>query len=381
MLRAQGPHTVRIIQNRMQEIKKRRIVIASVLKPVGDTRMFGKIGRSLSSAHEVHVIGFGAASGENVGVFQHPIGIFPRISLSRLLAPWRILNMILRLRPELLIVCTHELLWQALIARLLLKCRLWYDVQENYARNITSTHAFPPIIRSMVAAYARLKERIAAPVVERFLLAEQSYVDELPFVSGRSVVIENKVRRDEVPIRLRRNPGEEPLRLVFTGTLSELTGAFLAIDIAAALHEIYPVRLIITGFCPRISEREKLMARCRFHDFVTLNTGDVPVSHDAIMKSIADADVGIISYPANPSTWDCIPTKLYEYIASRLPILLIDNPRWVKLAARFNAAAVFGPSDFDPRQALDAILTSQFYVVDPQDVYWDDEERKLLSLV
>jgi hypothetical protein len=41
----------------MQEIKKRRIVLASVLKPVNDPRMFEKMGQSLSQMYEVHIIG------------------------------------------------------------------------------------------------------------------------------------------------------------------------------------------------------------------------------------------------------------------------------------------------------------------------------------
>ncbi len=44
----------------MQEIKKSRIVIASVLKPVNDTRMTEKLGGSLLQRYDVHIIGFPA---------------------------------------------------------------------------------------------------------------------------------------------------------------------------------------------------------------------------------------------------------------------------------------------------------------------------------
>jgi hypothetical protein len=45
-----------------QVIKKRRIVLASVLKPVDDTRMFEKIGVSLAGADEAEVIIIGYPS-------------------------------------------------------------------------------------------------------------------------------------------------------------------------------------------------------------------------------------------------------------------------------------------------------------------------------
>ena len=41
----------------MQEVKKRRIVLASVLKPVNDSRMFEKMGQSLAPYYEVHIMG------------------------------------------------------------------------------------------------------------------------------------------------------------------------------------------------------------------------------------------------------------------------------------------------------------------------------------
>ena len=41
-------------------MKKQRIVLASVLKPVDDVRMFEKIGKSLSAitGHDVFIIGY-----------------------------------------------------------------------------------------------------------------------------------------------------------------------------------------------------------------------------------------------------------------------------------------------------------------------------------
>ena len=366
----------------MQEIKKRRIVIASVLKPVDDTRMFEKFGHTLSTVHEVHVVGFGPASADKISSMQHPIGIFPRMSLSRLLAPWRILNIIWKLKPDLLIVCTHELLCQGALAKLTLKCRLWYDVQENYARNIRSTNSFPPILRSFVAVYVRIKERLLAPAIEQYLIAEESYADEMPYLRSRAVVISNKVCRKDFVIRNRHTvPSQPPLKLIFTGTLSDLTGVFVAIDIAQALHAVHPVILSIIGFCPQESMRDKLIQRCRDLDFVTLKTGDVPMAHTEIVTSIAMADVGIISYPRNRATWDCVPTKLYEYLASRLPLLLINNPKWTTLAASYHAAVVFDPTAFQAGKVLGALLTGRFYTADPQDVYWESEAELLLQLV
>jgi hypothetical protein len=373
------------IQNRMQEIKKRRIVIASVLKPVDDTRMFEKIAGSLSERHDVHVIGFGApGSAVSSSVKQYPIGTFPRISLRRILAPWRILRRILPLKPDLLIICTHELLYQAMIAKMVCGCRVWYDVQENYARNILYTNAYPWILRPVLAGYVRAKERIFAVGVERFLLAEQTYADEMKYLRGKAVTLENKIRKENI----RQSAGGDvllstprPLRMIFSGTLSKSTGVFAAIRIAEAINALHPVRLTIVGFCPRPSERDQLISRCRNLEIVELISGPAPLPYELIRNAIENADLGIISYPPSPATWMRMPTKLYEYIGHRLPFLLINNSRWMQYAARFPAAVAFDADHFEPATTLSSLRSTSFYSIDPQDVYWEQEAQKLTDLI
>jgi glycosyltransferase involved in cell wall biosynthesis len=369
----------------MQEIKKRRIVLASVLKPVDDSRMFEKIGRSLAEIHEVHVIGFGNDEfGATSNVHQHAIGTFPRLSLARIVTPWKVLRRIFQIRPDVLIICTHELLLQGLIAKIVTGCRLWYDVQENYARNIRHTHSFPAILRPLVAAFVRLRERIVTPAIERFLLAEKSYSDEMVFMRKKGIVIQNKLRRTgtattRIPISQKQRGF---INLLFSGTLSESTGVFEAISIASSLYDLDSnIRLTLAGYCARSTEYEKLKRLCNEKPFITLKGGGSLLPHHEILREISVADAGIISYPINPSTWSSIPTKLFEYLGNRLPIILIANPEWVSIAARFDAAVVFDPQRFPAAEVLEILRQKNFYTTDPQDVYWESEETRLLGLI
>jgi hypothetical protein len=369
----------------MQEIKKRRIVIASVLKPVDDSRMFEKIGRSLATVHEVHVIGFGALTSlQPSAPTLHAIGEFPRISMKRITAPWRILRMILKLKPDILIVCTHELLVQALITRLFTGCRVWYDVQENYSANILHTNTFPRLLRPLIAAYIRIKERFASSFVERFLLAETSYRQEMPYLHV-GIVIENKMRRELAEAYREKTAGyvsNNGTRLVFTGTLSESTGVYAAIEIASELHKIDSgVMLTITGFCPRISDFERLRATCLERPFITLKGGDRLIPHQEVLNQIAQADFGMITYPRNPSTWDSIPTKLYEYLGMKVPIIMAANPKWMSLADRYTAAIAVDFDNFSALAVASRMRSTHFYPTDPEDVYWESEEQKLFTLI
>ena len=132
----------------MQEIKKRRIVLASLLKPVDDTRMYEKLGLTLASVYEVYIIGQPTKEILRTDTI-HFISLpsTHRLSFERLLAPWRVLRIILRIQPAMVIVCTAELLPIALCARLLRRLKIVYDVQENYAMNVLHGNAWPGLLR------------------------------------------------------------------------------------------------------------------------------------------------------------------------------------------------------------------------------------------
>jgi glycosyltransferase involved in cell wall biosynthesis len=363
----------------MQEIKKRRIVLASVLKPVDDNRMVDKIGRTLASVHHVDVIGFDGAQTPVPGITQHSIGKFSRISIARFLAPWKILKIILRLKPDLLIVCTHELLLQAMLVKAITGGKVWYDVQENYSRNILKTDTFPVFIKPVLAGYIRLKEKLVFPWIDKYLLAEASYVNEMKYLQGKSIPLENKSR---LASRARADIKTGRKKLLFTGTLSTSTGVFVAIEITKALHNIdKDVTLTIIGYCAHEGEYENILSRCLNNNFITLIGGNELVPHSKILEAIGEADVGIISYPANSSTWDSMPTKLYEYLANRLPILLVNNPKWVDYCRQFDAAVVFDPNKFLAVTVYENLGKNQFYSTDPQDVYWESLAPKLLSMI
>ena len=96
------------------------IVIASVLKPIDDSRLYEKIGLTLaaSGGYQVHMIGVDSARSADPNIKQHAFPPFRRISLRRWFTPWRIFLTTLRLKPDLLIISTHELLYEAMLVKL-----------------------------------------------------------------------------------------------------------------------------------------------------------------------------------------------------------------------------------------------------------------------
>ncbi len=365
---------------RLQEIKKTRIVIASILKPVDDTRMFEKLGQTLAENAEVHIIGYPSQVKVNTSAIMfHSLQPFNRLSIARMIASWKILLKVFTLKPTVFIITTHELLAVGVLSKILLSCRLVYDVQENYARNILYTNAFPKPIRPFIAVYVRMKEWITSPFVNHFLLAERGYEKELSFPGNKKTVIENKTKKETV-IAQKKNDGL--IHLLFTGTLSETTGVFMAIELAQKLHFINTsIRLTIIGYCSLQTTLVKLKDTIRDKNFIELIGGDHLVPHAEIVSQVQSNHFGIIAYAENPSTVNSIPTKLYEYLGYQLPILMVDHKTWIDLAKPYQAAILFNVLNLKPEELLNNMKTQSFYNSIPTDVFWDTEAEKLKEIM
>lgn len=362
----------------MAEVK-RKIVIASVLKPVNDTRMAEKIGQSLAAKgqYDVHIVGF-PATRHTPDLTIHPLPHFRRLSLQRLLMPWKILRTALTLRPALLIITTHELLLPAVVLKLLRGTRIIYDVQENYYRNILYTPAFSLLLRPLIALYVRIKEYVTAVAVDHFFLAERAYSEELSFPGKRFTVLENKLKLPEAMPATEKDSWQ----LLFSGTLAETTGVFHAIDIAVALHRLEPrITLLLIGYCARPGELRRIRHAIAPYPFIRLTGGDVLVPHESILSAIQGSGAGIIAYPYNESTRNSTPTKLFEYLGLRLPIILINHKPWRDRCAPYAAACAFEPGHIDAQNLLNALKNQHFYSREPKDVFWATEEPALIAAI
>lgn len=362
---------------------RKTIVIASVLNPVDDSRMYEKIGVTLaeSGKYDVHIIGLNSPA-PTAGITPHGLKPFGRLSLRRIFAPWKILYIALRLKPAIFIIETHELLLHAALLKLFIRCRVIYDVRENYFWNIFYTPAFPILVKPFVALYVRGKERLFASIVDHFLLAEKGYERELRFPRKRYTVIENKVRAVS-----RERAGKvfgpgDVINLIFSGTLAETTGMFLAIELAIKLHVIDDrIRLTIIGFSPQRHVLERIQLVIQPRPFIRLIAHKDPVPHSEIFEHIAQSDFGLITYQINPSTMNSIPTKMYEYLGFHLPILLVSHRPWVDFCRPYGATVVFDPKQYDAAAIYREMMERSFYTANPSDVYWANEEGKLMRVI
>jgi glycosyltransferase involved in cell wall biosynthesis len=299
--------------------------------------------------------------------------------MKRVLARLKILQKTIQVKPDVLIVNTHELLIVALLNRIIFGTKIVYDIQENYWRNILWTDAFPRLLRPFLATVVRLKEWCFARFFHLFFLAEKGYEKELGFIKKNYVVLENK---SQLPATFLRQANDRKRELIFTGTLSKSTGVFEAIHLADLLHTIDPdLHLTLIGFCARASELSDIKKEIQEKSYITLVGGDKLVPHREIISRISTANFGIISYPITPHLENKIPTKLYEYLHARLPILLRNHAPWVALCQPDDAAIPVNFEIVNPEELIQKMKSTRFYISEPRNVDWALEEKKLMKSI
>lgn len=363
-------------------MKRPVVAIASVLKPINDSRMYEKFGISLgeTNKYDVKIIGFPAKNPDYAPNIDFiPLPPFKRTSWQRLLAPWRILRKLVHLNPDVAILTTHELLPVSLLFHLICRGKLLYDVQENYFLNIATQQIYPKILRYPLACLVRAVEWSTSPMIARYFLAEKIYVNQLPFISSKYQVLENKFQGDlptQPPVR-----GHQ--RLLFTGTIGPHTGIFTAICLAEKLHQADPkITLHIAGFCQHPPTLRKLKDILSDKPYVTTSDLSHPVAHQDILLEIQAADAGILFYDSHPSTLGKIPTKLYEYLALQLPFFMENREEWTMLTDQYPGAITFDISRDSGSELLERWHRTPFYRHTPGvEVTWDTEASLLLKII
>lgn len=362
---------------------KKRIVIASTLKPADDIRSFRKIGVSLGKTnnYDVKILG---AGGKVTSTFSNvtlmPFGAVARLSLRRILLPFIILRKVLSQKPHLLIIETHELLIPAVIIRLLQpRCKLVYDVRENYAANILSQQVFKGPVKFLLAGWVRFKERICMPFIRHLFIAEAGYLAEYPLLRRHAhTVLQNK----SLTLEQRENQSkEQPINFIFTGNLSVNSGVEKAIECFKKLIGHYSeIKLLIVGHSPSAAFLRKLKKQISTTPQITLVGGNEPVDHSVIAAHISHADIGFVTYQVNDSNRNCMPTKVFEYLTVGLPIICEKGTAWFQLGNQNGMAFPLNEAMKNPKN-LPVWYQSISYEYERTDFNWDAEEQKLIKSV
>lgn len=368
----------------MAESKK--IILASVLKPVDEPRMFHKLGLSLRETNKYHlyILGFPAKKPSNFPeITFKTLFSGKRTSLSRLLAGPRLIWNIWKLKPALVIVTTYELLPALCVAKWMRPFKAVYDVQEDYALNILHNQTLPRLFQRPIHGLIKFIERLGDHCVDWYLLAENCYLKGRQ-MGPNHTVLENKYEGSVQalgPVNLNRSAG---IHFIISGTLTEVYGVESAMRWFQVLVLSEPQhRLTVIGHCPLDAYQKRLQELQANCPQIQLTTSSDPLPAEAIGLANEAAQVWLMPYQPIPSIVDKMPTKLYEALARGLPVLITPNKPWELLLDRYHAGL---PVDFRRLDLLPECMhrlsNTLFYTTLPgAEITWESERARFLEVI
>lgn len=371
-------------------MSKKNIVIASVLKPITDVRLYHKIGKSLSQTFPdlyIHIIAFQSQNLPQDKDFTfYPIFDFKRLNLKRFLANYFFFKKLLKIKPQFCIISTFELLPATLFYKCFYKCQLIYDIQENYYKNIVYTKVFPKCLRVILAFGVRMIEWCASHFVKLFFLAEQCYEKELSFLKNKNyIILENKISQKTLAQFERKVKSKEGKHFLYSGTISTDYGIFQVINFIQELYEIdNDISLKIIGYASKSQERQKIKSLIDKLPYVELITDNKPLPYSDILNAYLEADFALMPYQVNKSVENRIPTKFYECLHFRVPMMIQNNQTWESFLSKlpFQSAYFLDFTNLESiKKSWVDIQNIDFYKknIELNSIYWENEEKKLIE--
>ena len=337
-------------------------VHVSTLHPPFDPRIFHRECVSLARAGwRVTYLGTHGETGAVEGVEMRSIGQLGSGSLGRLRLLDRVrrtrraLTDALALRADVYHLHDPELLT---IVRKLKKrsgAKVVYDSHEHSVAHMMQKGYIPYPLRKAASSGVALAERRAVPFLDAVVTADRGVADHFRGYGADPTVIHNFVRQDL--FEGAQPPDDPPYDLVYHGSLPSfyLRTCFAADD--ELCRRGRQVRwLFVAQLIPGDQdwvrdevERRGAADRFEFH---------ARVPHQEIPALVTRAKMGIIPLPDRPKYRSNIPTKLFEFMALGMPVVLSDLPPTRGFLSDGEAAITVRPDDpGDYAEAIDALLS------------------------
>ncbi|GAB4422062.1 MAG: glycosyltransferase family 4 protein [Bacteroidia bacterium] len=322
----------------------------SVLNPVLHPRIYYKQALSqVAWGYRVSIVAQGPRGVHSgAGVDCYPQGVFGRLSLRRLSYGLWVLPLLLRLRAQVYVLHSPELLGVGLLLKALRQARILYDVHEDYAANIRAAAHYPAWLRRPLAALLRVCERLALHGIDGVAYAEACY-DDMLGAGPRRILLRNKFAlRDAGPDTGYPLPPQP--YLLYSGTLAADWGLWETFELWEALRT-QPglpgdLRLVIAGHSHQAGLLADLQARIAASaapSAVHLIGGRDFVPHAQIVALIRHCWAGAGLYRVQPHIRDKIPTKFYEYLACGRPLIYTPGPAWTAFDAAHALGVAWAP--------------------------------------
>lgn len=322
------------------------LILTSVHQPF-DTRIYHREAKTLVEAgYKVTIIATNAQTHQTVQGINFVDVKRPHWRIGRILNWLTFIKLALKAKADIYHFHDPDLLIVGLLLKLSTGKPVIYDNHDPYIEAILQREWLPLWSRPIVSKlFGVIEKTIAANLMvivanelqcERFPKAEliRNYPDLRAFGSK----LETLSRKQEV---------------IYVGSLSEARGMFDLVKIAEVLRQT-PTVIRVLGPFPnqQLEDQVKQIVEHKHLEHIIKFEGRTP--YDQVVTVLNNASVGVIPFQDVPDHAIIIPTKLFEYAACGLPVVVSDLPPIRRYMAEMDCGLLVEPGN--PEAFAEAVI-------------------------
>lgn len=254
-----------------------------------------------------------------------------------------------------------------------------YDSHEDLPRQILDKTWINPLIRKLIS---RITEKYENKIVSRLdgvITATPHIRDRFLEFNSHTIDINNFPILEKFPLTATWKDRKN--EICYIGGIFSSRGIHELVD---ALETI-DVRLNLAGSYSPVSLREELTEKKGWKKVNEFGF----VDRQKIGEILATSKAGIVTLHPTRAYKDALPVKMFEYMASGIPVIASDFPLWKGIIEKYNCGICVNPQD--PGAIANAILWLLDHEREAEQMgingrtavsgnfSWEIEEKKLIS--
>ncbi|GAB6168148.1 glycosyltransferase family 4 protein [Clostridium carnis] len=260
-----------------------------------------------------------------------------------------------------------------------------YDVHEDMPKQILSKSYLGPLwIRKIISKGFNKYEKINAKKFDGIVTILDELKDKFKLYNSNSITIKNYAIKDVIykSKSKERNIDSNKFVILYIGSITRIRGVKEIIRVTERFKGQVELWLIGTW------ETEELKKECENLSGYKYTKYFGVFNSNELYTYVKAADLGISTLHPTPNYKKSIPTKVIEYMACELPVVLSNFEYWKAL---FGDVGIY----VDPLNINDIADAINYYIHNKQErkiigkqnkkifeekFSWDTEEKKLLEL-
>ncbi len=321
----------------------RRVAHVSTVHRSDDPRILRKECQTLAEAgYRVTFIGQGQPPIDPGDVAFLSIGEVEHRLARIVLMPWRVVRAVWRIRPDLVHLHDPELLVVGALFRVL-GMRVVYDAHEDLPSQVAYKPYLPRWTRPLIAQATRIGILVAGRMVNGVVAATPPIARRFP--ADRTVVVQNFPLRREFADVAPMPYADRPMTVAYVGRVTEAVGGLVMADAVRELRHRPHLRVVIAG------PMDAAVSAAVAPRFRPAGTGgpalEAPgwLDRTEVVDLLGTTRVGLVVFQPVENYIDAQPTKLFEYLASGVPVVASDFPVWRDIVGAVDAGLLVDPTD------------------------------------